>query len=240
MQFVLTRWRRRYPKLRFVRCYATFRIICPFCSTAPHKTRTMRFRVPPNTFTQKEKPPYRRFSFWWRRQHPKLRFVRCFATFRIICPFCSTAPHKTRTMRFRAPPNTFTQKEKPPYRRFSFWWRRRYSKPRPKISPRNFLRAYSLYKHSLCQKPNDRRLISVALLCVMSYKAVAHSHLLLLDAPFGIAVLPEGTAALIRQQVKLRFCRLFLNFEAFMVVPRHRSLITTQNPRRNPFVPVFI
>ena len=120
------------------------------------------------------------------------------------------------------------------------WWRRRYSKPRPKISPRNFLRAYSLYKHSLCQKPNDRRLISVALLCVMSYKAVAHSHLLLLDAPFGTAVLPEGTAALIRQQVKLRFCRLFLNFEAFMVVPRHRSLITTQNPRRNPFVPVFI
>lgn len=121
-----------------------------------------------------------------------------------------------------------------------FWWRRRYSKPRPKISPRNFLRAYSLYKHSLCQKPNDRRLISVALLCVMSYKAVAHSHLLLLDAPLGTAVLPEGTAALIRQQVKLRFCRLFLNFEAFMVVPRHRSLITTQNPRRNPFVPVFI
>ena len=121
---------------------------------------------------------------------------------------------------------------------FSFWWRRRYSKPRPKISPRNFLRAYSLYKHSLRQKPNDRRLISVALLCVMSYKAVAHSHLLLLDAPFGTAVLPEGTAALIRQQVKLRFCRLFLNFEAFMVVPRHRSLITTQNPRRNPFVPV--
>lgn len=43
--------------------------------------------------------------------------------------------------------------------------------------------------------PNDRRLILVALLCVMSYKAVTHSHLLLLDTPFGTAVLPEGTAA---------------------------------------------
>ena len=81
------------------------------CSAMPHKTWTMRFRVPPNIFTQKEKPPYRRFSFWWRRRNPKLRFVRCFATFRIICPFCSAVPYKTWTMRFQVPPNIFTQKE---------------------------------------------------------------------------------------------------------------------------------
>ncbi len=52
---------------------------------------------------------------------------------------------------------------------------------------------------------------SVALLCVMDYKAVIHSHLLLNDTPYRAAVLSGECSPLIKQQeVLFRFCRLFL------------------------------
>ena len=40
---------------------------------------------------------------WWRWRKPKLRFVRCFAAFAFICPFCC---RKRWTVRFRLPKKT--------------------------------------------------------------------------------------------------------------------------------------
>ena len=45
---------------------------------------------------------------WWRWRKPKLRFVRCFAAFAFICPFCC---RKRWTVRFRLPKKR-TQTEK--------------------------------------------------------------------------------------------------------------------------------
>ena len=48
-------------------------------------------------------------SSWWRWRKPKLRFVRCFAAFAFICPFCC---RKRWTVRFRLPKKKRTQTEK--------------------------------------------------------------------------------------------------------------------------------
>ena len=104
-------WRWRKPKLRFVRCFAAFAFICPFCC---RKRWTVRFRLPKKT------NPNRKIgsgSSWWRWRKPKLRFVRCFAAFAFICPFCC---RKRWTVRFRLP------KETNPNRKIgsgSSWWR---------------------------------------------------------------------------------------------------------------------
>ena len=101
-------WRWRKPKLRFVRCFAAFAFICPFCC---RKRWTVRFRLPKKT------NPNRKIgsgSSWWRWRKPKLRFVRCFA---FICPFCC---RKRWTVRFRLPKKTN------PNRKIgsgSSWWR---------------------------------------------------------------------------------------------------------------------
>ena len=50
---------------------------------------------------------------WWRWRKPKLRFVRCFAVFAFICPFCC---RKRWTVRFRLP----KKNEPKPKNRFRF------------------------------------------------------------------------------------------------------------------------
>ena len=100
-------WRWRKPKLRFVRCFAAFAFICPFCC---RKRWTVRFRLPKKT------NPNRKIgsgSSWWRWRKPKLRFVRCFAAFAFICPFCC---RKRWTVRFRLP----KKNEPKPKNRFRF------------------------------------------------------------------------------------------------------------------------
>jgi len=72
----------------------------------------------------------------------------------------------------------------------------------------------------------------------MKYKAISHTRSPLHDATHRAAVLPGMTAAALRQLLKLYFCYLFYNIEAFIEVPRLCSLIKTRIPRRNPFAPI--
>ena len=61
----------------------------------------------------------------------------------------------------------------------------------------------------------------------------------LIDAFTGAAVLSGKTAALIRPQQQ-QYCRLFLKFAAFKVVPRHYPLTETHSPRRNLYIPIYL
>ena len=118
------------------------------------------------------------------------------------------------------------------------WWRWRESNPRPKTHPPDFLRVQSVFWDSPQVTPTDRLHPTVSSCSWQeTRKAPAHVHCssTLLSGP----QYSRKKRAALRQPLILLYCRLFLSLRLLQWIPPHYSLIGLQNPRRNPFIPIW-